>query len=134
YGAAGVVIKFHRILLSLNTTITGCALSRLHSLRSSPSARAKDASRPYLDRAATPPRRGGKNWPLLPFGQQPLAAGVTFFRPPGLFRYWKKDAEFGTCADRAVHFEHAVVRFDNQFAVEETDAQALLLGCLKRFK
>src|SRR5215831_17516207 len=45
FGADGVVIKFHRILLSLNTT---------------PSARAKDASRLFLDRAATPPRRGGE--------------------------------------------------------------------------
>src|SRR5215471_9655231 len=61
YGAGGVAIKFHRILLSLNTTITGCALSRLHSLRSSPSARAKDGSR-LFDRAAAPPRRGGVNW------------------------------------------------------------------------
>src|SRR5215831_8716194 len=48
YEADGVVIKFHRILLRLNTT---------------PSARANDASRRFLDRAATPPRRGGENLP-----------------------------------------------------------------------
>src|SRR5215472_5346898 len=45
-GADGVVMKFRRILLRLNTT---------------PSARAKDASRLFLDCAATPPRRGGEN-------------------------------------------------------------------------
>src|SRR5262249_37669064 len=56
YGADGV-IKFHGILLRLNTT---------------PSARAKDASRPFLDRAATPPRRGGEKFATPPFGQQPL--------------------------------------------------------------
>src|SRR5215475_1720466 len=75
YGADGVVIKFHRILLNLNTTITGCALSRLHSLRSYPSARAKDASRRFLDRAATPPRRprrGGENSPHRDLGNGPL--------------------------------------------------------------
>src|SRR5215470_12613565 len=55
-GADGVVIKFHRILLSLNTT---------------PAARAKDASRPYLDRAATPPRGGGENSPLHHLGNSP---------------------------------------------------------------
>jgi hypothetical protein len=49
YGADGVVIKFHRILLKLNTT---------------PSARAKDASRRFLDGAASPPQRGGENPPL----------------------------------------------------------------------
>jgi hypothetical protein len=59
YGADGMVIQFHRISLRLNTT---------------PSARAKDASRHFLDRAATPPRRGGENSPLQPFGQQPLSA------------------------------------------------------------
>src|SRR5262249_33092722 len=59
YGADGVVIQFHRIFLRLNTT---------------PSARAADASRLFLDRAATPPRRGGENSPLQPFGQQPLSA------------------------------------------------------------
>src|SRR5215471_2878311 len=65
YRADGVVIKFHRIFLRLNTT---------------PSARAKDASRLFLDRAATLPRRGGENSPHDPFGQQPLTAGATFFR------------------------------------------------------
>src|SRR5690348_797217 len=59
YGADGVVIKFDRILLRLNTT---------------PSARAKDASRRFLDRADTPPRRGGENSPHDPFGQQPFLA------------------------------------------------------------
>ncbi len=42
-----MVIQFHRILLKLNTTITGCALSRLHSLRSSPSARAEGPLRGF---------------------------------------------------------------------------------------
>ena len=60
YGADGVVIKFRRILLRLNTT---------------PSARAKDASRRFLDRAATPPRRGGEDSPLHLLGQQPREAG-----------------------------------------------------------
>src|SRR5215471_12124762 len=59
YGADGVVIKFRRILLRLNTT---------------PSARAKDASRRFLDRAATPPRRGGENSPLHHFWQRSYAA------------------------------------------------------------
>src|SRR5215831_4861372 len=54
YGADGVVIKFDRILLRLNTT---------------PSARAKEASQLFVDRAATPPRRGGEsNSPLSPRG------------------------------------------------------------------
>ena len=44
-GADGVVIKFHRISLRLNTT---------------PSARAKDAPQLFLDRAASPPRGGGE--------------------------------------------------------------------------
>ena len=61
FGADGVVIKFHRILLRLNTT---------------PSARAKDASRLFLDRAATPPRRGGENGPAPPFEQHPREAVV----------------------------------------------------------
>src|SRR5262249_26243107 len=66
YGADGVVIKFHRILLRLNTT---------------PSARAKDASRRFLDRAATPPRRGGENSPHYHLGNRPLEARV-----PALFK------------------------------------------------
>jgi hypothetical protein len=70
YGADGVVIKFHKILLSLNTIITGCALSRLHSLRSSPSARARDASRRFPDRAATPPQRGGENTPSAAYSHE----------------------------------------------------------------
>src|SRR5215471_14134843 len=56
FGADGVVIKFRRILLRLNTT---------------PSARAKDASRRFLDRA-TPPRRGGENSPLRHLGNRPF--------------------------------------------------------------
>src|SRR5262249_16134226 len=53
FGANGVVIRFHRILLKLNTT---------------PAARAKDALRRFLNRGATPPRRGGENSPPQPFG------------------------------------------------------------------
>src|SRR5262249_25015510 len=45
-------------------------------LNTTPSARAEDASRRFLDRAATPPRRGGENSPLQPFGQQPRKAVV----------------------------------------------------------
>src|SRR5215813_9909586 len=60
YGADGVVVKFHRILWRLNTT---------------PSAHAKDASRLFLGRAASPPRRGGENSPHHHSGQQPLTAG-----------------------------------------------------------
>src|SRR5262249_10330060 len=58
YGAAGVVFKFHRILLRLNTT---------------PSARGLDASRLFLDRAATPPRRGGENSPRHHLATAPSA-------------------------------------------------------------
>jgi hypothetical protein len=58
YGADGVGIKFHRILLRLNTT---------------PSARAKDASRRFYDRAATPPRRGGENSRLHDLGNRPVS-------------------------------------------------------------
>ena len=59
FGADGVVIKFRRILLRLNTT---------------PSARAKDASQRFFDRAATPPRRGGETrrttiWATAPHGR-----------------------------------------------------------------
>src|SRR5215471_12556222 len=61
YGADGVVIQFHRILLRLNTT---------------PSARAKDDSRLFHDRAATPPRRGGENSPHHPvWATAPKAGG-----------------------------------------------------------
>jgi len=69
YGADGVVIKFHRILLRLNTT---------------PSARSKDASRRFLDRAATPPRRGEENSRHHHLEQQLLAVGATFLRPSRL--------------------------------------------------
>src|SRR5262245_17752482 len=76
YGADGVVVKFHRILLRLNTIITGCALSRLHSLRSSPSARTKDASRRFL--IAQPPLLGEEGkirhttiWATAPRGRGP---------------------------------------------------------------
>src|SRR5262245_217112 len=61
YGADGVVIKFQ--------TESG------RWLITTPSARANDASRLLIDRAATPPRRGGEKTldashriiPLLPF-------------------------------------------------------------------
>src|SRR5690349_9801360 len=56
-GAAGVVIKFHRILLKLNTT---------------PSARLRMLARLFLDRAATPPLRGGENSPLRHLGNSPV--------------------------------------------------------------
>jgi hypothetical protein len=46
----------------------------LSRLDTTPSARAKDASRCFLDRAATPPQRGGENSPLH-HGQQPREAG-----------------------------------------------------------
>ena len=88
-GADGVVSKFRRILLRLNTT---------------PSARAKDASRHFLDRAATPPQRGGENSPRRSFRQHARNPGVDLNRaplgakesqesvaPPGLIVLWPKN-------------------------------------------
>ena len=66
YGAGGVVIKFHRMLLSLNTT----------------SARAKDAGRLFL--IAQPSHLGEEGKFANPlFKQQALAAGAMFLRPSG---------------------------------------------------
>src|SRR5262249_4038865 len=69
YGGDGVVIKFHGILLSLNTT---------------PSARAKDASRRFLDRAATPPRRGGETSPLDNLSNTPFRPWLSSYAAPRL--------------------------------------------------
>src|SRR5262249_42321060 len=69
YGADGVVIKFQRNLLRLNTT---------------PSARAKDASRLFLDRAATPPRRGGENSPPHHLVNSPDRSWLSSYAAPRL--------------------------------------------------
>jgi len=67
YGAGGVVIKFHRMLLSLNTTT---------------SARANDAGRLFL--IAQPPLLGEEGKFANPlFKQQALVAGAMFLRPSG---------------------------------------------------
>src|SRR5215813_8338004 len=68
YGADGVVIKFDKILLSLDTT---------------PSARAKDALRPDLNRAATPAseRRGKIRYSTI-WATAPKARGLdSSFQP-----------------------------------------------------
>ena len=44
----------------------------------------------------------------------------------------KEDAEFGSFADRALDFQRAVVRFNDQFAVKEADTEAFFLGGLER--
>src|SRR5262252_7888094 len=79
-GADGVVIQFrNKFVLGSLSPITGCALSRLHSLRSSPSARAEDASRLFL--IAQPPLLGAEGKSHRP----PQLSCVTYLiRPASL--------------------------------------------------
>jgi hypothetical protein len=60
-----VVIKFRRILSRLNTT---------------PSARPKDASRCFLDRAAFPSSERRGKFATPPLGNSPVGRGYAFLR------------------------------------------------------